>query len=489
MIKIAIFVFTFMTAIDITCLATIMPQVISSLGDMHLYPLMSSAYLMAFFITAPIFGKVSDHFGCKKASFVALVLFLVGSLFSGVAFSMQELVIFRFIQGIGACGLVNICSILIARLYTESHERSFMQAILSVVWALASILGPLIGASLAAHFSWRFVFLLNLPLGIIAWFILRAFEEKHSKVAESFDKKSILLFCVGTLLVFIFLAKAPLSGFGSWKIACGISGIALLAFFVKRSLTSLSPVIPFHLLRDPQIACCVIFGIISGICITTSYTLISLYIQGALRLSIASAGSVIMACSIGWAAGSFFCSYLLRLFNLRSCFLLSSCVLATGFSLLAMGEEKNTLAYFVICNSILGFGLGSMVNMTIVGMQQAAETRFLGRATSFLSVMRSLGTSSGAALAGLLQLFYFRTKLEALQEGGVASDVAAKLLLAPEKFLDATSAQSMDPAQFSQACQLFAESIQEVFLLPVILLVLSAPLAFLLVKPKKHATA
>lgn len=494
MIHIAIFLFTFMTAIDITVSATIMPQVISALGDMQLYPLMSSAYLMAFFITAPIFGKVSDHFGCKKAAFVAIALFLLGSLGCGASSSMKELIFARFLQGIGACGLVNICSILIGRLRKQDHERSFMQAILSAIWALASIVGPLIGAYLTVHFSWRAVFFLNLPLGVIASLTLYSFEEVHTQIAERFDKKSVILFCFGSLFLFLACMKASiplpvltLFGVSAYKLVLGVLGALFAAAFIKRSLNIASPLIPVQLLREPHIAVCIIFGIVSGVCITTSHTLISLYIQGALRQSIQAAGGVIMASAIGWAVGSFACSYLLRKIDLRTVCLVAILALTSGFSLIAFGGPQNNLRYFVVCNFILGFGLGSMVNVTITGVQKIATAKFLGRATSFLSLMRSLGTTTGAALAGLLQLFYFRSNVESFAGHGISPSVADTLASAPEKFLNGSIAAAIEPSEFRFLCELFGTSIQDVFVFPIGMLLLIAPLAFFFSKEKQAA--
>src|SRR4029077_15426693 len=131
-----------------------------------------------------------------------------------------------------------------------------------------------------------------------------------------------------------------------------------ITVFIKRSLNIASPLIPVHLLREPHIAVCFIFGFVSGVCITTSHTLISLYIQGALRQSIQAAGGVIMASAIGWAIGSFACSYLLRKLDLRTVCLVAISALTSGFSLIAFGGPKNNLSYFVFCNFILGFGLG-----------------------------------------------------------------------------------------------------------------------------------
>src|SRR5258708_24922013 len=135
MIQVSLLLFAFMAAIDITIVSTIMPHLIATLGDMQLYPLMSSAYLIAFFLAAPVFGKACDHFGCKKAIWIAMTLFIVGSLASGMAPSMKAFIVSRFVQVLGACGLTNIYATISARLYKKDEHRSLMQAISSLIWS------------------------------------------------------------------------------------------------------------------------------------------------------------------------------------------------------------------------------------------------------------------------------------------------------------------------------------------------------------------
>lgn len=485
---IAIVLFIFVTAIDITVLATIMPHIIASLGDMQLYPLMSSAYLMAFFLTTPVFGKVADHFGCKKAAFIAMGLFLFGSLFCGLSLTMKQLIASRLIQGMGAAGLTNIAFITVGRLYTTDSRRSMMQAILSSVWATASIVGPLFGAYLTLLFSWRLVFLINLPIGLFALFFLKSYKETHTKLDEHFDKKGVFLFVGGLLLLFLTTGRIAASGvgsyFGGYKLMLIAISLGMLAYFVKRCLTITSPLIPLKVLKTPLIATCIAFGIISGGCLTISNTLISLYIQGALRESLQSAGFVITATSLGWTAGSFFCGFLLHRIGLRAVALVAIFVMITGFGLLARANPSNTLYYLIFANAVLGFGLGSIINMTITGVQKAATSKLLGRATSFLSLVRSGGASLGAITAGFLQLYYFRYQLETSPNSAISQKVRDLLLSQPEKFLDQTFSSQVALEEFQTLCSYFALSIEKVFMLPIILLLLSIPLAFFLPKGK-----
>jgi len=475
MIRIAIALFSFLAAIDVTILATIMPQVIASVGEMQLYPMLGASYLVAFFITTPIFGKVADHFGCKKAAYIALVVFLLGSLSAGFSLSMKQLILSRLLQGAGAAGLINISNIMIARLYKEDSKRSLMQAILvSSVWAFASIVGPLLAAYLTVAFSWRAVFFINVPIVLVAGIFVGRFREWHEKIADRFDYRGTALFVVGSLLFFFSTLKATSNGLGLWKLLFIALATLLIALFIRRCLKSSSPLVPFRLLREKEIAICILFGMISGACLVSSSSLVSLYIQGALRKPLQEAGFVITATSIGWTAGSFFAGFLLRHTSLGNLAAISLTALTGALFMLSRAGLTDPLTYFLIANLILGFGLGSMVNFTIVGVQRAAAAKLLGRATSFLSLMRALAGSIGAAVAGLLQLSFFREELA--HASGLSAATIENFTLYPEKFLDKTIQSGVSTEEFSLLCTLFGASIEKVFIIPVVLIILISPL-------------
>ncbi len=487
MIKIAILLFTFMTAMDTTILATVMPEIIRSLGQMELYPLMSAAFFFAFFTATPIFGKVVDHFGCMKSAWVAVGLFLLGSLFCGLSFSMHELIVSRLIQGAGAGGLVNICYITIAKLYTTDRERSFMQAILSSVWAVASIVGPFIGASLTMALSWRWAFLINLPIGAIAASFLWSFREKNIQHKDLFDTKGVILFLVSAGLLFSCFTKAAGEGQMGWKVGAFVLGAIALVCFVRRSFQVSSPLIPFRLLSVPGVALCIAFGFITGICLTTSATLVSLYIQGAMRLSVRIAGFVVTASSIGWVIGAFLCSYSIARIGWQwvACVAIGAVIL--GFSLFAFASIHNTLLYFIVACSIIGLGLGPLINLTILGVQKAAEAKLIGRATTFLSLTRTLGAGIGAAFAGFLQLTFFQKELRAVIGDQVSQGIGEALINTPSKFLEPAFIASIPPAELSLLCELFSSSIEKVFFVPIVLLLAALSCVFFLLPLRKRS--
>src|SRR5215471_9778767 len=170
-----------LAALETTVVTTAMPTVISHLGGLQIYSWVFSAYLLTSTVTVPIWGKLSDIYGRRRFYLAGITVFLVGSMLSGIAHSMTALIIYRAIQGLGAGALVPIGLIIIGDIFTL-EERAKMQGFFSGVWGLASILGPIAGGYITVYLSWRWVFFINLPIGIIALLIVSSalVEPPHS---------------------------------------------------------------------------------------------------------------------------------------------------------------------------------------------------------------------------------------------------------------------------------------------------------------------
>ncbi len=484
MILVSLVLCMFMAAVDTSVLATITPHIISSIGQMHLYPLLSAVFLFAFVVITPVFGLVADYWGCKKAGSIAIFLFLLGSFLSGCSNSMQQLIAFRFIQGLGAGGLVNVCFVTIGRVYPSDTKRSFMQAVLSSVWTIASIIGPLIGAALTTTFSWRAVFWMNIPLGIVAIVLLLRFQESHVTLHERVDTKGILLFVLGSALTFFSFSQIADRNFSFMQAALFILGLLLFSWFSKHAWENESAFIPLRLLKNKGVLACILLGLLSGGCLTTASTLMSFYLQGAVRETITHTGFVIAALSIGWTIGSFFCSALLHKLGLRNVSVIAIVLLTIGFLFYAAANPACSLGYFLLSSSIFGCGMGIVVNSTITGIMRAVSHTMIGRATSFLSLIRSMGMSIGASVSGYMQLFYFRSYL--LERPQVLSEeVINELLTYPEKLLESDFTSSMTASQLNEMCLLFGKSIEAVFVWPVVILVFSLALVILI--PKRQS--
>jgi MFS family permease len=469
MVPFAIILFTLMNALDAVCIATIMPQVISNLGGMELYPVMSGSSFAAFLVVTPLFGKVADHFGCRKAGFAALGLFLGGALFCTIAPSMRAMICARLLEGAGSAGLVNISSITIGKLVSRDSERAWRQAILSSVWAAASIIGPLGAAYLASSFSWRLVFFMNVPIGIVAAIFWARLQELHTKPLVRFDTVSVLLF-IG-MIALPFLATMRVFTDTSFIVAVAVTSSVLFFFFLRHSLHTASPIVPLHLLKSPFLSYCLLLGLITGFALMVAHTLIALFLQGGFGFSLEMTGFVIMAMSLGWMGGSFLASFLVGWRGVSFALRMGIVILALGFALLAWGGRVHSLPYFIVASAIAGAGFGNCINATIVGVQKASEHHFLGRATSFLSLIRALGGTLGAQCGGLLQLSIFERSLET--KSTLFSAASLELLKkAPEKALKSGFIEQFSFLEVESLRGFFRASCEWVFALSLVLLVL-----------------
>jgi MFS family permease len=483
MLQVAIVLFTLMSALDTTVFATVLPQMISTLGDESLYPIMSSAYFAAFLFAIPIVGKVTDHFGCKVPGYISLFFFVAGSILSALSQTMSFLILARFIEGCGAGSLMTIASISVARAYEKDSRRSFMQAIMSIVWAVAGIFGPTVSAILASHFSWRFAYFIIVPIGAVSTYFWAAFSEKHEKQAISFDKMSLYLF----LLAIFFCLLFPVALFlGSTPIFLALSLIGALLFvglLLYRSYHSHSPIVPIRLLANPTVTLLVILGFVTGISMTVIYTLISLFAQGALLLSVIEASNCVMMLTLGWTLGSFLCSFIVMRKDLHAALLFG--IFFLGFGMGGCALFARGFSSLLVFSSLMGLGLGAVINSTIVSIQRASEPHLLGRATSFLGLVRHFGTSIGAQAAGFLQLYFFRS---ALSEGRdiLSAEHFAFFSELPGKFLSKGMRGDLSPSELSFLSSTLTDSIEKVFALPCVLLAM-AFLVFLFVFPRKRS--
>ena len=478
--KLCIILMLLMYAVDTTALSTIFPQVVASLGEMSLYPFMGAGFLLAFVLATPVFGTVCDRIGGRRAGFAAVVIFLCGSALCGAASTMQQLIIARLIQGVGAGGMVNTGQFLVTRIYTLDSARSLMQAALSVVWACGSIFGPLIAAAITVEIGWRWVFFINLPIGLFVMYCLRFVPREQARATnEPFDFLGLGLFVSGSLLIFFGLQLLLAHDRLLVKSALLVPGVLLTLLFLVRSFRISAPLVPLKLLASPIIGVCVLFGLFTGVCMTATGSMVSLYIQGALRESLTTTGFVITAMSMAWAMGSILCGLLIGRVGLKWVMVIGTLFLLGGFSKLAFFSSHDSMIAFVGAVACVGMGLGILVNSTIVGVQGAAERHFVGRTLSLLSLVRAGGAGVGSAISGLIQLFSFRYYLLA-NERGVSEEVSTLLVSHPERFLEAGFASKTSASEFSLLQKLFAASIENVFYVPLIALFLLLPLCYLL---------
>ena len=243
-------------AIEVTVVTTALPTVVGELSGLELYPWVFSAYLLTSTVTVPIFGKLADLFGRKPIFLGGMVVFLLGSVLCGLAASMPLLVAFRALQGLGAGAVSPMVFTIIGDIY-PLRERGKIQGFLSMLWGLASLAGPGLGAFLTLTFSWRWVFFVSLPFGLLGlWLVGRALHEKVERHAVAIDYGGALTLSSGLLTLLLVALEGGRSLPWGSPLTLGLLALslALLAAFVMIEQRAPEPLLPLSLFRIPLVA-------------------------------------------------------------------------------------------------------------------------------------------------------------------------------------------------------------------------------------------
>ncbi|HVC65631.1 MAG TPA: MFS transporter, partial [Candidatus Dormibacteraeota bacterium] len=296
----------FLAAMESTVVATAMPTVIASLGGIRIYSWTFSAFLLTSTVTMPIWGRLADQVGRRPAYLAGLTLFLLGSALAGLSGSMEQLIIFRALQGLGAGSLISIGMTIIGDLYGV-ERRAKMQGYFSSVWGVASLVGPLVGGLLTDRVSWRWVFYINLPFGLLAAaaIAIGLRDEGRNRSRVSFDLLGMGVFAAAISALMVGLVEI---GAGESRRPTGIGLVvlsgALLGLFVFVERRVADPVIPLRLFENPVLRAAAATGLLSGMAMFGAITYVPLYLQAVTGSTATQAGWVLMPFVLGWVVFS-----------------------------------------------------------------------------------------------------------------------------------------------------------------------------------------
>jgi len=251
-ILLALMLTTFLIAIDSTILGTAVPTIVRELGGFDQFPWLFSVYLLAQAASVPIFAKLSDTFGRKPIMYAGIALFLIGSILCAVSWNMTALIVFRAVQGLGAGAITPTSMTIAGDIYTV-RERAKAQAYLASVWAISSVAGPTLGGLLSQYASWRWIFWVNVPLCLIAaWILWRNFDERFERHRQPIDYAGAVFLTIGLVLVVLGILEGGQAwAWNSWQsLGCfGIGLVLLVAFWIVERRVD-DPVLPPWIFRS-----------------------------------------------------------------------------------------------------------------------------------------------------------------------------------------------------------------------------------------------
>lgn len=388
----------FMSAIEVTIVATAMPSISAELGGFELYSWVFSSYLLVQAVTIPIFGKLSDLVGRKPVFIFGVVVFLLGSVACGFASTMAMLIAFRFLQGLGAGAVQPVITTLAADLY-PLEERGRVQGYISGLWGASSILGPLAGGLIVHSIGWPWIFWINLPFGIAAIALIVIYlHEGVEREARRIDYAggALLLAGVGSLMLGLTQAstwgpRAVLPLFAVF--------VAALALFIRQERRAPDPLMDMALWGNRLIRYANVTTLTSGIMMIGLITFLPTYVQGVLGGSALLAGFALSSMTLGWPLSAFYAGHHIidigvpRLVRAGGvCLLAGSLVIAT---LAHRGAVPAGIGSFII-----GIGMGLVNSTSLVAIQSSVPWNQRGVATASNMLMRILGNALGAALFG-----------------------------------------------------------------------------------------
>jgi EmrB/QacA subfamily drug resistance transporter len=392
-----------LAALDSTIVATALPTIVNELGGLAHLSWVVTAYLLAQTIVTPIYGKLGDLYGRKRVLQFAIVLFLIGSALCGLSRSMTHLIVFRAIQGLGGGGLMVTTQAVVADII-PARDRGRYQGIFGAAFGVASIAGPLLGGYFTSNLTWRWIFYINLPLGILALLVLAATlpgQSSYQRHAIDYAGAGLLAASLSAVILFTDLGGVAYPFSSPLMIALAVVAVVGLIAFISVERRAEEPVLPLRLFRVRDVWVTSAVGLIIGFALLGSVTYLPLFLQIVKGLSPTASGLWMIPLMGGTLTMSIIAGQIVSRTGRYKLFPIIGTAMVTLalFLISRMTAETTTLttAFYML---LLGCGLGCVMQVLIIAVQNAVDYHDLGVATSNAILFRFIGGSLGTALLG-----------------------------------------------------------------------------------------
>ncbi|MGG0184596.1 MDR family MFS transporter [Bacillus rhizoplanae] len=417
-VMISLMLMTFLSAVEGTIVSTAVPRITSELSGVELVSWVYAIYMLATAVSTPIYGKLADLFGRKKVLLIGATIFLIGSTLCGLATTMEQLILFRALQGLGAGAVMPITMTIIGDLYSEAKDRAKAQGWMSAVWGVSGVIGPLVGGFLVDSLSWRYIFFINIPFGILACAMIAiSYKESITPAKHHIDYPGAVIFSLSTIaLLYALLTGSQHQNWGDITII-SLLLFAIVAFiiFLLVEKKSPEPLIPLDLFSNRTVSIVNALTLIAGGMIISITMYLPIWTQGVLGKNATEAGLILMPIPVLWTVGAMLSGNLVGRLQTKQIILLGGSILSVSTFLLFTLSTHSHPALIYIAMGMFGLGMGLVTPIYMVTIQASVPANKRGTAVGLNTFINTFSQTLGSAVFGTI----FNTMIHSAGEGTV----------------------------------------------------------------------